>query len=358
MLSLMLLLTAASSAVQVQTRDMKSAGDDGKWRRIGIQIINSNSTAIPLDSGRVQYAIRERADISVANIWCFLDHDANWQYSVQGVDMALPSFRRTDDSTLVLDIRFKKGIKLPAFGAMEIQLGIYHTNWSVIDQSKDPSYLPGGTYHNNPNVIFGLDTASTCKAWEDNSGIAWNPNASYGILCDARDGQSYRTVQVGSKVLMAQNLNFRNAKGKTDTVGVVYANDPANAAKYGRLYTWNEAMAGSVSSSATPSGVTGVCPAGWHVPSFAEMTSTFAGTEGGTASASTLLKATEGWVLLPGTDIYGFRGLPGGSYWYLPAAQGTSYFSGAGYYGNWWTASDAAAGIPDQGIEPAPGEYW
>ena len=39
---------------------------------------------------------------------------------------------------------------------------------------------------------------------------------------------------------------------------------------YGYLYNWAAAMHGGTSSSANPSGVQGVCPDGWHVPSYAE----------------------------------------------------------------------------------------
>ena len=47
-----------------------------------------------------------------------------------------------------------------------------------------------------------------------------------------------------------------------------YNDDSAsNAATYGALYTWAAAMNGSASSCSNPSGVQGVCPIGWHIPS-------------------------------------------------------------------------------------------
>jgi uncharacterized protein (TIGR02145 family) len=42
----------------------------------------------------------------------------------------------------------------------------------------------------------------------------------------------------------------------------VYNNDTTYAKKYGRLYSWNDAMNGSVEEKAQ-----GLCPAGWHIPS-------------------------------------------------------------------------------------------
>ncbi|MBZ0184237.1 MAG: hypothetical protein K8F60_17395 [Melioribacteraceae bacterium] len=44
-----------------------------------------------------------------------------------------------------------------------------------------------------------------------------------------------------------------------------YNNDPRNCEKYGRLYTWDAAMNGS-----TTEGAQGVCPSGWHIPTYNE----------------------------------------------------------------------------------------
>ena len=43
-------------------------------------------------------------------------------------------------------------------------------------------------------------------------------------------------------------------------------------ATYGALYTWAAAMNGDNGSGANPSGVLGVCPTGWHLPSNTEWT--------------------------------------------------------------------------------------
>lgn len=46
--------------------------------------------------------------------------------------------------------------------------------------------------------------------------------------------------------------------------------DLDNLQTYGLLYSWNAMMNGVQSSTANPSGVQGICPEGWHVPSLAE----------------------------------------------------------------------------------------
>lgn len=98
------------------------------------------------------------------------------------------------------------------------------------------------------------------------------------------DGNSYKTVQIGNKIWMAENLKAThfadgtviplvengidwNALGYTDKAMCYYDNSIMNQDTYGALYTWAAAMNGSTSSKANPSDVQGVCPDGWHLPS-------------------------------------------------------------------------------------------
>ena len=96
------------------------------------------------------------------------------------------------------------------------------------------------------------------------------------------DGNVYKTVKLGNQVWMAENLRTsRYADGTPIPLGteasydVAYRYYPddnsANVSDYGYLYNWAAVMNGSA-SSANPSGVQGICPDGWHVPSDAEWT--------------------------------------------------------------------------------------
>lgn len=181
-------------------------------------------------------------------------------------------------------------------------------------------------------------------------GIPWNSAITYGSLTDPRDGQSYRTVTIGSQTWMAQNLNYCNTTSSTDTVGVCYGYATDSCTKYGRLYTWAEVMAGSASSSASPSGVQGVCPTGWHVPSDSEWTTMQTFVDPTNTTDGTKLKSTSGWLNNGNTsgnggDMYGFRALPGGR------IHGAS-FDGSGYNGDWWsaTANSVASNDLDRGM--------
>jgi len=98
------------------------------------------------------------------------------------------------------------------------------------------------------------------------------------------------------------------------------------------LYNWKAVMGSSSSSSANPSGVQGICPDGWHVPSDAEWTqlTDYVGSQSQYVCGSDnryiakALAGTTGWHSC--TYIYavgntpsqnnatGFSALPAGSY--------------------------------------------
>ncbi|MBD3183160.1 hypothetical protein GF312_12770, partial [Candidatus Poribacteria bacterium] len=106
----------------------------------------------------------------------------------------------------------------------------------------------------------------------------------HDILFDERDNTAYPIVKIGNQWWMAENLRaVQYTDGTPLTDGTSYGdisnndttrfyfwydNDSSNNAQtYGALYTWAAAMNGDDSSNAIPSGVQGVCPTGWHLPS-------------------------------------------------------------------------------------------
>ncbi|MEZ5084401.1 MAG: FISUMP domain-containing protein [Bacteroidales bacterium] len=131
---------------------------------------------------------------------------------------------------------------------------------------------------------------------------------------DARDGKTYNTVAIGPKCWMKENLNYdQSAYGYDDCYGY----NSANCEIYGRLYDWDAIMQGASSSNTNPSGVQGVCPAGWHIPSDSEW-DVLAGFLGGPTIAGGKMKETDTIHWLPpntgATNSSGFTGLPGGMY--------------------------------------------
>ena len=152
-----------------------------------------------------------------------------------------------------------------------------------------------------------------------------------GTMTDERDGQTYKTVKIGTQTWMAENLNYAYTDVPykvgghiSDSTSWCYDNDPANCAKYGRLYTWAAAMDsvgtwstngkgcgyGKKCSSSYP--VRGICPEGWHLPTKAYFIAL-----GGSGMASKMLKSASGWDDYEGkngngTDAYSFAALPAG----------------------------------------------
>ncbi|MDD2297286.1 MAG: FISUMP domain-containing protein, partial [Sphaerochaetaceae bacterium] len=107
----------------------------------------------------------------------------------------------------------------------------------------------------------------------------------YGTFTDQRDQTVYKTITIGDKEWMAENLKYLPevvgpaTNSNTTSCYYVYGYDgtDVNAAKatenyqtYGVLYNWPAAMNGAATSNTIPSGVQGACPAGWHLPSDAE----------------------------------------------------------------------------------------
>ncbi len=105
------------------------------------------------------------------------------------------------------------------------------------------------------------------------------PINEMGTITDPRDGKVYKTVKINEKIWMAENLNIGNmihaSSGGENGDGYqrdnekiekyCYNNDESNCEIYGGLYQWDEAM-----GYAEFEGAPGICPPGWHIPSFDE----------------------------------------------------------------------------------------
>jgi len=150
-------------------------------------------------------------------------------------------------------------------------------------------------------------------------------------------------ITIGKQVWMSENLNvdkFRNGdtipEAKTveewekaneyqQPVWCYYDNDPANGAKYGKLYNWY-----AVNDSR------GLAPAGYHIPSDAEWT-ILTNYLGGMDLAGGKMKSTSGWYAPNegASNSIGFSGLPGG-YRY-----GSGSFYGIAKFGYWWSSAES-----------------
>ena len=163
-----------------------------------------------------------------------------------------------------------------------------------------------------------------------------------GTVTDERDGQTYKTVKIGSQTWMAENLNFA-------TDGSACYNDSAEyCAKYGRLYQWSDAMdsvgrwgnvgkgCGSYGTCEPEGLVRGVCPEGWHLPKTKEWEILFAAA-GGKYSAGVKLRSTSGWKNdRNGTDDYSFTAVPAGGM----GIWAKETFVNGGNYAFFWSSTE------------------
>lgn len=150
-------------------------------------------------------------------------------------------------------------------------------------------------------------------------------------MTDSRDGQVYRTIGIGGKTWMAQNLNYATEGswwhvGYDSTLQDSIDENLTQGAKYGRYYNWESAQA--------------ACPRGWHLPSYTEWDDlieyVYEKAQGKMHPAQMLMSKTgwynvgQGWE---GLDLYGFGVLPG------RVRNSDGVFNGAGVNAYFWSSS-------------------
>ena len=194
--------------------------------------------------------------------------------------------------------------------------------------------------------------AAPCKTFTED-------NCEYGELKDDRDGQTYKTVKIGSQWWMAENLRYgkkvRNGSELKDDEIVVYfcyEYDMTKCAKYGGLYLWAEAMnlpynCNDINCSAlidsNGDGIhQGICPQGWHMPSQTEWGDLF-NAVGEQSVVGRILKSTTSWSTncssqSNGLDTYGFSALPAG----YSSGDGNEYFN-EGQHTFFWTTKELSS---------------
>jgi len=163
-----------------------------------------------------------------------------------------------------------------------------------------------------------------------------------GEFTDSRDDKVYKWIEIGAQIWMAENLNFE-AEGSR-----CYNDADESCNVYGRMYNWATAMGIDASCNTKtiadcqayvkPNKHRGICPEGWHIPTYDEFV-TLTDYIGGINTAGTKLKATSGWndyngASGNGTDDYGFSALPGG---YIKPIDGS--FQELGSFGAYWSAT-------------------
>lgn len=220
----------------------------------------------------------------------------------------------------------------------------YKGNYSIFIGSLEP----GTTYYyrafatNNNGTGTGSVVSFSTK----------EENPVYGTFNDYRDGNSYKTIQIGDQIWMAENLRYLPAVSPPSHYSIevpvyyVFGNTETdvNSAissdfyrKYGVLYNWAAAMFS--------------CPEGWHIPTSDEwikLTNFLKDNPelfGTSPSVMSSLSAKTNWSYSPnigsaGNDLAtnnssGFSALPGGM------CQPPNLFSHIETQGYWWSSNQS-----------------
>ena len=196
-------------------------------------------------------------------------------------------------------------------------------------------------------------------SWDIPKECRFNPNIDYGTMTDERDYKVYRTVKIGNQVWMAENLNYSDSSTTPSLKGKswCYNREPKNCDVTGRLYTWAAAIdsvklandadnpldCGSDKICGLSDTVQGICPPGWHLPSYAEWDTLVLALGGRfNVAVGTLLKSQSGWDKGSGngTDAFGFCALPAGVSYINTVFAPSGEFDYGGNETNFWSSTE------------------
>jgi uncharacterized protein (TIGR02145 family) len=232
---------------------------------------------------------------------------------------------------------------------------------SSSDKNPVHVYATAGTY----TVSLTASNATGSDSEIKTDYITVDPDIE-GTVSDI-DGNTYVTVEIGDQTWMAENLRTTHYADNTaiphvegtsawdaltevDPAYCWFNNSESPEEEYGILYNWPAAMRGAASTDANPSGVQGVCPAGWHMPSDSEwkelemylgMSVAAAASVGsrGTDQGGKLKETgyDHWWEPNTGaTNETGFTALPSGF------RRSNGEFYGQGIFADLWTATEAS----------------
>ena len=155
----------------------------------------------------------------------------------------------------------------------------------------DHDYLQNGEYYKDHGfsvrcVLFRAYDKTVIEGDLDSSFLDAIP-FDYGKL--EIGGKSYKTVKIGSQNWMAENVAYRTENSWC------YNDEEANCDKFGRLYSFEDAMT--------------VCPEGWRLPTSADFETLSSYVIYGGA-----LRSRDGWTDMGsrGLNLWGFSALPAG----------------------------------------------
>lgn len=173
-----------------------------------------------------------------------------------------------------VDIGTQQLLSVPyALHAGSVRLDVSATGDTLFVGDGSFAVVPGISEANNDmgNVFTSGTTQHTCG-----SPYIHNPDLVYGSMID-QEGISYKTIVIGTQEWMAENLNtgiYRNGDSilgnlSQEEWSALYFNEngawtyyldaPNYSCPHGKLYNWYACA-----------DERGLCPTGWHVPSYSD----------------------------------------------------------------------------------------
>ena len=220
-------------------------------------------------------------------------------------------------------------------------------------------------------TLLTAETTYYVRAYATNSvGTSYGSQLSFTTLSNCGtvtdyDGNIYNTITIGNQCWMMENIKVTHYPNGTlipyvdsndvwdnlpdDSISdaMCFLNNNANdeADIYGGLYTWAAAIGGNgISSSSNPSGVQGICPDGWHIPSpdeWSELSSYLGGNS--VAGGKMKVSGTTYWDS-PNTGADNSSGFSAIACGVRSPYNGN--FGPAGHTCYWWTSSGSGDSAP------------
>ncbi|MBQ3832085.1 MAG: fibrobacter succinogenes major paralogous domain-containing protein, partial [Bacteroidales bacterium] len=231
---------------------------------------------------------------------------------------------------------------------LTINYSVEHEFWDTIC---GPYPWDGRTYTSSGDHEWVYTAANGCDS------VVTLHLVYHELVTDARDGNTYCTMEYGDQVWMTSNMRYlpqvNNTSSTTASLYYIYGytnttipSNNTNYNIYGTLYNYNSAQT--------------ACPTGWHLPSKAEWEQLIAYLgqnseyicNGNSINVAMSLASTEYWSSSNNTcavgyersqnNASGFSALPGG--YYNGGTSGgsvqSSNFVGITDEGGWWTSTN------------------
>jgi uncharacterized protein (TIGR02145 family) len=284
--------------------------------------------------------------VSKENYFPLKENVSIYSGTTQSADFKLEETPSCKISVPYLDFGFDSTIK--RFTITNTGIGkLYYLAVSDVDWITLTSYLGSGFLTNHSDTITvrinraGLspDKHKELIILWSNSGGSWLPDSIYVFLNGVidQDLNIYNVVRIGDQTWMSENLNvgkFAEGSNSNYYSSLIkkhcYDDNVENCKIYGGLYDWQELMRSGVFDNGITGTTRGICPAGWHIPSFPELNKLI-DYLGGTGEAGGKMKesGTLHWAQTNiATNESGFTALPGGAYFYnnFSGIENTAYF--------------------------------